>query len=49
MPAIGGAAEAAADRLRDGTGRLVYAGAGTSGRLAVLDGTELGPTFGWPA
>ena len=29
-------------------GRLVYAGAGTSGRLAVQDGAELTPTFGWP-
>src|SRR5579872_7257745 len=47
-----GALEAAAlaieERLRDG-GRLVYAGAGTSGRLAVQDGAELMPTFGWPA
>jgi N-acetylmuramic acid 6-phosphate etherase len=34
-------------RLRMG-GRLVYAGAGTSGRLAVQDGAELTPTFGWP-
>jgi N-acetylmuramic acid 6-phosphate etherase len=34
-------------RLRAG-GRLVYAGAGTSGRLAVQDGAELTPTFGWP-
>ena len=34
-------------RLRGG-GRLVYAGAGTSGRLAVQDGAELIPTFGWP-
>src|SRR5450631_3327396 len=34
-------------RLRD-DGRLVYAGAGTSGRLAVQDGAELMPTFGWP-
>jgi N-acetylmuramic acid 6-phosphate etherase len=41
------AAEAAAERLRHPEGRLVYAGAGTSGRLAVLDGTELEPTFGW--
>jgi N-acetylmuramic acid 6-phosphate etherase len=30
-------------------GRLVYAGAGTSGRLAVQDGAELMPTFSWPA
>lgn len=34
-------------RLRAG-GRLVYAGAGTSGRLAVQDGAELMPTFSWP-
>jgi N-acetylmuramic acid 6-phosphate etherase len=30
-------------------GRIVYAGAGTSGRIGVQDGTELPPTFGWPA
>src|SRR5688572_10280513 len=29
-------------------GWLVYAGAGTSGRLAVQDGAELMPTFNWP-
>lgn len=45
--AIARAAEAAAVRLGD-AGRLVYVGAGTSGRLAVQDGTELYPTFGWP-
>jgi N-acetylmuramic acid 6-phosphate etherase len=42
---------AAADldaRLRDG-GRLIYAGCGTSGRLAAQDAAELLPTFGWPA
>ncbi|HYC05128.1 MAG TPA: N-acetylmuramic acid 6-phosphate etherase [Azospirillaceae bacterium] len=44
--ALARAAEAAADRLGD-TGRLVYVGAGTSGRLAVQDGVELGPTYGW--
>src|SRR5713101_7858482 len=41
------AALAAAERLRNG-GRLVYVGAGTSGRLAVQDGAELIPTFSWP-
>jgi N-acetylmuramic acid 6-phosphate etherase len=41
------AALAAAERLRGG-GRLVYVGAGTSGRLAVQDGAELVPTFSWP-
>lgn len=44
--AIAVAADAAAARLREG-GRLIYAGAGTSGRLAVLDGVELGPTYDW--
>jgi N-acetylmuramic acid 6-phosphate etherase len=34
-------------RLKRG-GRLVYVGAGTSGRLAVQDGAELMPTFSWP-
>ena len=41
------AALAIEERLRGG-GRLVYAGAGTSGRLAVQDGAELMPTFSWP-
>ena len=45
--AIADAADAAADRMGD-KGRLLYAGAGTSGRVAVQDGVELGPTFGWP-
>lgn len=44
---IARAAEAAAARLRQG-GRLAYAGAGTSGRIAVQDGVELTPTYGWP-
>jgi N-acetylmuramic acid 6-phosphate etherase len=41
------AALAMETRLRDG-GRLIYAGAGTSGRLAAQDGAELMPTFSWP-
>lgn len=45
---IASASEAAAERLLAG-GRLIYVGAGTSGRIAVQDGVELGPTFGWPA
>jgi N-acetylmuramic acid 6-phosphate etherase len=47
LPQITLAADAAAARL-SGSGRLIYAGAGTSGRIAVQDGAELGPTFGWP-
>jgi N-acetylmuramic acid 6-phosphate etherase len=46
-PTIEQATLAVAARLRQG-GRLVYAGAGTSGRLAVQDGAELMPTFNWP-
>lgn len=49
LPAIAGAAEAAAERLRRGDGRLAYAGAGTSARIAAQDGSELEPTFDWPA
>jgi N-acetylmuramic acid 6-phosphate etherase len=47
-PAIERAALAMEARLED-EGRLIYAGAGTSGRLAVQDGAELMPTFSWPA
>ena len=36
-----------AERLRHG-GRLFYAGAGTSGRIAMLDASELPPTYGIP-
>jgi len=46
-PAIEKAALAMETRLGD-EGRLIYAGAGTSGRLAVQDGAELMPTFSWP-
>jgi len=46
-PAVERAAVAIEARLR-GCGRLIYAGAGTSGRLAVQDGAELIPTFSWP-
>src|SRR5262249_38780945 len=45
--ALQGAVIAMEARLRF-RGRLVYAGAGTSGRLAVQDGAELMPTFSWP-
>jgi N-acetylmuramic acid 6-phosphate etherase len=47
LPAIERAAEAMQARL-SGKGRLIYVGAGTSGRLAVQDGAELIPTFNWP-
>ena len=45
--AIARAVDLAADRFRRG-GRLIYAGAGTSGRLGVLDASECPPTFNSP-
>ncbi|MEX6267986.1 N-acetylmuramic acid 6-phosphate etherase [Providencia huaxiensis] len=45
LPAIAEAVDAIAECLKQG-GRLFYIGAGTSGRLAVLDSAECPPTFG---
>jgi N-acetylmuramic acid 6-phosphate etherase len=47
LPAINAAVDDAVSALQRG-GRLVYVGAGTSGRIAVQDGAELGPTYDWP-
>ncbi len=47
LPAIERAAASALPLLARG-GRLIYAGAGTSGRIGVQDGAELPPTFDWP-
>ncbi|QAU48872.1 N-acetylmuramic acid 6-phosphate etherase [Bradyrhizobium guangzhouense] len=47
LPSITAATEAAETALGD-RGRIVYVGAGTSGRVAVQDGAELTPTFAWP-
>ena len=47
LPAIAQAVDLIADRLRN-DGRLVYIGAGTSGRLGVLDASECPPTFNTP-
>jgi N-acetylmuramic acid 6-phosphate etherase len=44
LPRIEKAIDAVVDRMLQG-GRLVYLGAGTSGRLGVLDAAECGPTF----
>ncbi|MDK1472487.1 N-acetylmuramic acid 6-phosphate etherase [Streptomyces sp. 549] len=44
LPQIAAAIDATADRMARG-GRLVYAGAGTAGRLGVLDASECPPTF----
>jgi len=46
-PFISAAVEAMVPRIAAG-GRLIYVGAGTSGRLGVLDSVELFPTFSWP-
>ena len=48
LPQIGSAIERIAERLARG-GRLIYAGAGTSGRLGVLDAAECPPTFNVPS
>ncbi|KAA0251821.1 MAG: N-acetylmuramic acid 6-phosphate etherase [Acidobacteria bacterium] len=45
LPDVAAAVEAVTARLRDG-GRLLHVGAGTSGRLGVLDAAELPVTFG---
>jgi N-acetylmuramic acid 6-phosphate etherase len=45
LPEIARAAETVAATLKNG-GRLIYIGAGTSGRLGVLDAAECPPTFG---
>lgn len=47
LPAIAGAIDAISKRMRAG-GRLLYIGAGTSGRLGVLDASECPPTFNSP-
>ncbi|MFJ4369832.1 N-acetylmuramic acid 6-phosphate etherase [Streptomyces chartreusis] len=44
LPEIAAAIDAVAERMARG-GRLVYAGAGTAGRLGVLDASECPPTF----
>jgi N-acetylmuramic acid 6-phosphate etherase len=46
-PALAEAIDRGAERLARG-GRLVYLGAGTSGRIATQDAAELPPTFNWP-
>jgi N-acetylmuramic acid 6-phosphate etherase len=47
LPHIAAAVDAISDRIRKG-GRLFYLGAGTSGRLGVLDASECPPTYNTP-
>jgi N-acetylmuramic acid 6-phosphate etherase len=47
LPNIARAVEAIVDAFQSG-GRLIYVGAGTSGRIAILDAAECPPTFGTP-
>lgn len=47
IPEIGKAVEFAVDSIKRG-GRLIYIGAGTSGRLGILDASECPPTYGVP-
>jgi N-acetylmuramic acid 6-phosphate etherase len=48
LGAIAAAVEDAVPALRHG-GRIIYVGAGTSARIGVQDGSELLPTYDWPA
>ena len=47
IPAIEDLVDATVEKMKDG-GRLFYIGAGTSGRLGILDASECPPTFGVP-
>jgi N-acetylmuramic acid 6-phosphate etherase len=47
LSALARAVDEAAQSLAE-EGRIVYVGAGTSGRIGVQDGAELVPTFNWP-
>ena len=47
LPQIAAAVDAICAAFRAG-GRLIYCGAGTSGRLGILDASECPPTFGTP-
>tara|TARA_Y100001970_G_scaffold289283_1_gene419140 strand:+ start:2016 stop:2888 length:873 start_codon:yes stop_codon:yes gene_type:complete len=42
------AVSCAIKKLKKRNSKIVYVGAGTSGRIGALDGVELNPTFGWP-
>jgi len=47
LPAIEAAARGLVARIGE-RGRIIFVGAGSAGRLAAIEGMELGPTFGWP-
>lgn len=49
LPAIAGAARTISETLEAGDGRLIFVGAGASGRLSVQDGVELTPTYSFPS
>ena len=48
IPQIEALVEGVLPRMRDRAGRLFYIGAGTSGRLGVVDASECPPTYGIP-
>jgi N-acetylmuramic acid 6-phosphate etherase len=48
IPALGAAANEIAEKLSDPDSRLIHAGAGSSGLLAMQDAMEMNPTFDWP-
>lgn len=47
LPAVASAIDALTERVRQG-GRVIYVGAGTSGRLGILDASEIPPTYSAP-
>ncbi|MEM7196855.1 MAG: N-acetylmuramic acid 6-phosphate etherase [Pseudomonadota bacterium] len=47
LPPLAALVEAALPGLRK-NGRIIYIGAGTSARIAMMDAAELAPTFSWP-
>lgn len=49
LPTLAAATRVAIDRLAPGKGRLIYAGAGSAGMVALLDAIDLGDTFDWPS
>ncbi len=48
IPQLDKAADAISQKLQNNNSRLIYAGAGSAGLLALQDAMEINPTFGWP-
>ncbi len=48
IPQLDQTADAISKRLKNKDSRLIYAGAGSAGLIAMQDAMEMNPTFGWP-